>query len=412
MELQIKNRLIDGSVVDADGVESTELVDFLSAQYKYLLENNLGGLPAAILVYRPNFESPLDFEYKSDFTRRSCYYDSTADQECPICHYWGPSYLHNSEGICLSCVCRDLRDAYTETDLRSYLQRYGLKHRISGRINASKKAYMGFELEVTKGEDQTITVKDAKKVIDNMRANNMLSKQDASVYAEFVSKPLLLKDALAKVDQCVDLLQPMGFTSWQGNKCGFHVHLNKNGVKNELKLVQFFCENADILKKLCGRTNDYYCRFDPNLVWQNYITKRGPRFAALNFLNKHTIEIRGFRGTLSKPRLHCYLKLADFFANFSDNLDRFMWSDICFILQDDFFTEFCNENQLCDPELMNFANEFCKTPKNYVKQLTDFNCCNLSELKTVIEAIKNRSLFIPLEQRPFEGPESFEAVEL
>lgn len=381
-----------------DTIETYEVAEWLFEKYCNLLDDGCSCLQDVILLpLGENSENYLKFYNRRDFCRSLYLYEHLFDERdrvCSQCGQNGNKMFFAPNGQCLHCLCENYRKNNTQVDLRDYLQRYGVKHCIPSKINASRKPYMGFELEVVRGDNQCLMASDAENIINTMKSYEMLCKQDASVYAEFVSKPLLLSESIEKIDQCVDFLQPQGFVSWKGAKCGFHVHINKKSIKNESNLLEWFCQNHDLLRDFCGRDDDYYCKFDPELMRNNYtFRERRFRFSAINFLNSHTVEIRGFRGTLNKDRLHCYLKLADFFASYSDKLLNLSWDDIDFLVADDFLHNYLAEKQILDPTIQEYLKTKIKSQKNYKKQLKAFNCFNIRELVQLKETIQTRALF-------------------
>lgn len=262
---------------------------------------------------------------------------------CYGCATWHPRELcisRNGHLFCFRCFSEGLIESVEETrqedeDLRSFLQPYSRRVTIPREINGSKKLRLGFELEITKGNSK-LSESDCHTIIDKMKQERVLPKKDGTVYAEMVSQPLILKDALNKASELVSFLRPYGFTSWNENRAGFHIHVTRCAVKAPENLITFFERYATTLKKVSGRDHWDYCFYDIDYIKGNYLKNRD-RYCALNFLNRSTIEFRLWRGSLKIERLAMYLKLTDCLARYSQHLNHWTPTDIAFIVDDPFF---------------------------------------------------------------------------
>lgn len=267
---------------------------------------------------------------------------------CWSCCQWTPSYLTESlnHTHCERCIITGRAEQVEaeeqaeeeqsdDCDLRDYLRDYRTRVSIPYEVLGSSKLRLGFELEITKG-NSNLTETDCQNIMDAMSEKKMLAKKDGTVYAEMVSQPLLLKEASEKVADVVNYLKQYGFTAWNENRAGFHIHVTKRAVKSQSNLVLFFEKYAETLKKVSGRTHWDYCYYDLDHIKGNLEHHRD-RYCALNFLNRSTIEFRLWRGSLKVERLLMYLKLSDCLARYSQHLATWTPTDVAFVVDDPFF---------------------------------------------------------------------------
>lgn len=116
--------------------------------------------------------------------------------------------------------------------------------------------------------------------------------------------------------------------SWDAkSSCGLHIHLSRAGFSGGAHTHRFLAliyTNAVEMSKLGGRKGSTYAKFSD--VWQyddygrpyrSYRDKvhwkpytHTERYSAVNTNNEHTIELRWFRGTLSRSGILASIQLA------------------------------------------------------------------------------------------------------
>lgn len=171
--------------------------------------------------------------------------------------------------------------------------------------------YMGYELETNSSASSIGHA--AKHIINVVGADEryMVLKRDGSVSGfEMVSQPATLEahKELSPWDAIEGLTQ-FGMTSWRGAGCGLHVHMSKAafGKDDIYKLLSFHQQNATVIQRFGGRTSDQWASFDvdyggsePSKLWLAKGATNYRRYVAVNLQNRHTIELRYFRGSLKR----------------------------------------------------------------------------------------------------------------
>jgi hypothetical protein len=156
--------------------------------------------------------------------------------------------------------------------------------------------------------------------------------------------------------------------SWDTRTCGLHIHISRTGFNGGAHMHRFLnlvYSNPDFYSTLAGRTSDQWAKFtdiyrreykrDANgerIFHQDYgyeiETKRtfkhkldternSDRYSAVNTLNRETLEMRIFRGSVNGDTIKSQLDLAHASVEYTRNLtvqdvtqgaltsDNFMW---------------------------------------------------------------------------------------
>ena len=174
----------------------------------------------------------------------------------------------------------------------------------------------------------------SQEILKSLTDHGLLCKHDGSVYAEFVSLPLIPSDCIDHLKKTANLLSDTFpyFDAWKGGKCGLHIHINRKSVKSKKNLFRFFLAYKEVFQTLSGRTNTYYCSFEDYELERNfYNPSYARRYTALNFKNKSTIEFRLWRGTLNPDTLEMYVKITATLGRLSLYLNDLSISDFLFL---------------------------------------------------------------------------------
>ena len=156
--------------------------------------------------------------------------------------------------------------------------------------------------------------------------------------------------------------------SWDTRTCGLHIHISRTGFSSGSHMHRFLnlvYTNPEFYSTLAGRTSDQWAKFtdiyqrdykrDANgeRIWNentgyDLITKRtfkhkldmernSDRYSAVNTLNRETLEMRIFRGSVNGDTIKSQLDLAHASVEYTRNLtvqdvtqgaltsDNFMW---------------------------------------------------------------------------------------
>lgn len=114
--------------------------------------------------------------------------------------------------------------------------------------------------------------------------------------------------------------------SWITNQCGIHIHISRMAfTKGHLaRFVNFMnsSANLDFILDIAGRAPNRYCEYSPkytifDIIKDEYSNKIGSRYAAVNLVNKATVEVRIFRGNTREGGFFKCLEFVDSLVQFT-----------------------------------------------------------------------------------------------
>lgn len=189
--------------------------------------------------------------------------------------------------------------------------------------------YYGFELEAeSHGNDSDDW---ANEVNDTLGYTYV--KRDGSLNdgMEIVSHPATIEYHLSKREEYTELFRRMRRAGWRSHDdgtCGLHVHIslkpmeerNDMAVSNLLLLFDRFWDN---LVNFSRRKEEQLHRWAKRYPAGDHFYKdikskakgRSDRYMAINLENRHTVEVRMFRGTLNPDTFFATLQLVDVLVN-------------------------------------------------------------------------------------------------
>ena len=252
---------------------------------------------------------------------------------CDSCGCWY-NYDDGEDGLCPSCQeDKDSDDPYIhQHGYKPYLHFYGKA--------GDGTLYLGVELETDKYPDSNSRAQTAKELHAFDPDEELFHQQDDGSLdrgIEIVTMPCTLEYHKANFlwQKIIDVVKSNGGKSHDTDTCGLHIHFNTaflgetaervdlNSAKlvsivNRFwrELVKFSRRNADSLASWARR---YGAPELPNTA-QKIKEMKGRngcfslRYHAVNIMNRHTIEIRLFQGTLVLETLLAALELVDFLA--------------------------------------------------------------------------------------------------
>jgi hypothetical protein len=124
--------------------------------------------------------------------------------------------------------------------------------------------------------------------------------------------------------------------SWDTGTCGLHVHISRAGFSggaHQHRFLQLVYSNPEFYSTLAGREASHWAKFDDVVQakreydeygsttgykqWRSYKHKLArhndncsDRYSAVNTLNRHTLEMRIFRGSINGKVVKAALDLA------------------------------------------------------------------------------------------------------
>lgn len=129
--------------------------------------------------------------------------------------------------------------------------------------------------------------------------------------------------------------RPYGMKSWDTGTCGLHIHISRAGFSSgshQHRFLQLVYSNPEFYSVLAGREASHWAKFDDVVrskreiddsgyynykSWRSYKHKlerhtnnSSDRYSAVNTLNRHTLEMRIFRGSINPRTVKAALDLA------------------------------------------------------------------------------------------------------
>lgn len=192
----------------------------------------------------------------------------------------------------------------------------------------SDRLFFGWELEVEARRGNRETRFKAAEYAHQLEGYDLAYlKNDGSLECgfEIVTHPMshdYAKNHAPKYWEVIDKLRDeMNMRSWDTRTCGLHVHISRAGFSGGAhthRFLQFIYNNKSPIELLAGRADSHWARFDDNTnregkkSYKHKLDMRGDsvRYSAVNTLNRRTLEMRMFRGSLNTTRIKSALDLA------------------------------------------------------------------------------------------------------
>lgn len=252
------------------------------------------------------------------------------------CGYWTSDYSDvrysdlRSQDLCDNCYtseweCSDCGNTiygededhtceYDEDDDEpnsDYIHSYGYKPRPV--FFGMGPIFLGFELEVEAATYLNFDEREfmASRVMDSSHGSFYL-KEDGSLSNsgfEIVTHPHSLQEYQTKFDwKFLESLKTNKWRSWYSDNCGLHVHIGLSAFVNaahEAKFTKFIYDNQRQVVRIAGRSSNYASFSDKGKAVRKikYKDANWDRYQAVNNLNRNTLEIRVFKGSLRQERV-------------------------------------------------------------------------------------------------------------
>jgi hypothetical protein len=189
--------------------------------------------------------------------------------------------------------------------------------------------YMGFELEMSYGDESDNYRSTIPDVLPLEQADVCYLKSDSSIEGwgyELVTHPHTLGAYERATDlwNYIESCRTKGARSWDTTSCGLHVHVSRTAFKSGAHTHRFLSliyRNPREMMKLAGRKNSRYARFDdvykpdewgiPQFNLRDKVHAGGftERMSAVNTNNDYTLELRFFRGNMKREGIMSALEL-------------------------------------------------------------------------------------------------------
>lgn len=267
-------------------------------------------------------------------------YDSTHGNA--YCNYCADDYLF----WCGDC------DEYHENDdgcpngyshdsvIRPYQKTHGHTFCISPGRTSSREPHK----TVVTGVELEINTRDGYDKYELAELTNQIFepyfcelKDDASVQGgfEIVTQPMTLEYLREEFPyKKLSTVAENGGESAQCDDCGLHVHINRGFFDNRYSTMYRFMSmihrNNEMWKIIAGRDSVYHCRWENDehkkaIEYVKYAHSKGikgireneNRYVPINLMNRHTIELRFFKGALEPNIFIARVESVHALANYS-----------------------------------------------------------------------------------------------
>jgi len=175
--------------------------------------------------------------------------------------------------------------------------------------------------------------------------------------------------------------RPYAMKSWDTGTCGLHIHISRAGFSSgahQHRFLQLVYSNPEFYSTLAGREASHWAKFDDVIraereydpwgstkgykQWRSYKHKLvrhndncSDRYSAVNTLNRHTLEMRIFRGSINGKVVKAALDLAHASVEYTRELRvPDVWADA---LIAENFMEYIKMNIELYPELNERMNK-------------------------------------------------------
>lgn len=301
---------------------------------------------------------------------------------CNECGYLVPA-SQVRDGCCRQCHPAQIHD-YS----------YKPKPKFFHLENEKTNLYYGIELEIDQeipccdeddDEEDYELREEAEENLENIKNRLPLScreiylKNDSSLSdygVEIVTHPLSYQYFLKKfpIREICNIAKENGFKSHDTNTCGLHVHISKkyfgeygeyDSYENEAnigKFILFFESHWEELVKFSRRTKSslrrWADRYDIREIEEEkdetkickIVKGISGRYFAVNLSNKHTVEVRIFRGSLRHETITATIQLLQVILSFikKNNLEKVRSAS---------FKKLVTQNKRKYQELFNYCKE-------------------------------------------------------
>lgn len=259
-------------------------------------------------------------------------------------------YIHNiCESYCESCTSNyaywcdgcdnyntdpcDCEDADESAD--GAIHDYGYRpDPIFYNTKDDEKLYFGIEIETEAYDETTSTRNDAAQYAYQLDIKDLAYlKGDGSLECgfEIVTHPMthdFYKNEANELWEVVEGLRSRGMRSHDISRCGIHIHISRTGFNGGAHIHRFLnlvYSNQELYQKLAGRKSDRWATFEDVMAlkrdgeeFTRYKTfnekinngRNTNRYSAINTQNRHTLEMRIFKGNLNTDTIKAHLDLA------------------------------------------------------------------------------------------------------
>jgi len=280
-------------------------------------------------------ECTSDYAYYCNFYRHGEYHTSSEYYLNDQSEYWCSSCCESYAEWCEGCDSYNREGCDECEESRSdggFIHDYSYKPDpiFHSTDSDNTRLYFGIEIEVEAKSANWDTRQEAAEYAYRLEHAYDLAylKSDGSLACgfEIVTHPMThayFKNEAQELWNTTDILKDeMNMMSWGTKTCGIHIHISRAGFAggaHQHRFLQLVYHNKDFYSELAGRESDNWAKFTDVV---NYNTGKislankiknhrdTDRYSAVNTINRHTLEMRIFRGSLNQNFIKASIDLA------------------------------------------------------------------------------------------------------
>ena len=255
------------------------------------------------------------------------------------CESWCQGCTENYASWCEWCDqyyrdgCENCDDEYANGTIHDYSYK---PDPIFHSTKDDDKLFFGIEVEMETADESSSTRSDAAQYAYTLDDNDLAYlKSDGSLTCGFevVTHPMthdFYKNEADLLWQTIEGLRSRSMRSHDTRTCGIHIHISRSGFSSGAHMHRFLnlvYSNEEFFSKMAGRKSDRWATFDDvktskmnesETGWVSYNSfkhkiqsgRNTNRYSAINTQNRHTLEMRIFKGNLNTETIKSHLDLA------------------------------------------------------------------------------------------------------
>ena len=266
------------------------------------------------------------------FTGYTCYAEDSSHTFCESCY-------ENNTCYCEECDASFVNGCNADHDESRLIHDYSYRpDLIFHQTDDDTRLYFGIEIETEHKLESYSARNEAAEYahrLENMDLAYLKSDGSLTCGFEIVTHPMSHDFMMTEADDLWNTISTLktnyDMISWGTRTCGVHVHISRsgfNGGAHQHRFLQLVYNNKLFYEALAGRSSDRWASF--NDIYDGHGDKRimnkiihhrdSNRYSAVNTINRDTLEMRIFRGTLNVRSLKSIVNLAHASVEFTRNV--------------------------------------------------------------------------------------------
>lgn len=266
------------------------------------------------------------------FRGYTCYAEDSSHTFCEDCY-------QNNTAYCEECDASFVNGCNADHDESRLIHDYSYRpDLIFHQTDDDTRLYFGIEIETEHRSESYTGRNEAAEYahrLENMDLAYLKSDGSLTCGFEIVTHPMSHDFMMTEADDLWNTISTLksnyDMISWGTRTCGVHVHISRsgfNGGAHQHRFLQLVYNNKAFYEALAGRSSDRWASFndiydgrgDKRIMNKIIHHRDSNRYSAVNTINRDTLEMRIFRGTLNVRSLKSIVNLAHASVEFTRNV--------------------------------------------------------------------------------------------